>query len=188
MGMTKKQFISILESRLAALPPHERREFIEDVVSHFDIGMQNGRSEQEIARELGDPFEMAKEALGDRYVDMEIPVPASAGKPSSFGKIAMGTGLFFCAMVMIPFLAALWSGGVAIAAGSLATLLSPVLVLLDYMVNGTFYPAKLFLSVSFVGIGILLGYLTRSIISGLLSITLGYSRWNTRMMKGRDAK
>ncbi|WP_256719595.1 DUF1700 domain-containing protein [Paenibacillus glucanolyticus] len=103
--MTKKQFISILESRLAALPPHERREFIEDVVSHFDIGMQNGRSEQEIARELGDPFEMAKEALGDRYVDMEIPVPASAGKPSSFGKIAMGAGLFFCAMVMIPFLA-----------------------------------------------------------------------------------
>lgn len=186
--MTKKQFISILESRLAALPPDERREFIEDVVSHFDIGMQNGRSEQEIARELGDPFEMAKEALGDRYVDMEIPRAAGAKKLSSFGKIAMRTGLFFCALVMVPFLAALWSGGVAIALGTLVTILSPVLVLLDYMVNGAFYPAKLFLSISFVGVGILLGYLTRSIFSGLLSLTSGYSKWNTRLLKGRDAE
>lgn len=107
--MTKKQFISILESRLAALPPGERREFIQDVESHFVIGMQNGRSEEEIARELGDPFEMAKEALGDRYVDMEMPAPAAVRRPSAIGKYAVGTGLFFCALVTVPFLAALWS-------------------------------------------------------------------------------
>lgn len=185
--MTKKQFISILESRLAALPPGERREFIQDVESHFVIGMQNGRPEEEIARELGDPFEMAKEALGDRYVDMEMPAPAAVRRPSAIGKYAVGTGLFFCALVTVPFLAALWSGGVAIALGALATLLSPVLVLLDYILNGTFYPAKLFLSISLIGIGIFLGYATRSAMVGLLSLTLRYSRWNTRLLKGRDA-
>ncbi|GAE04899.1 DUF1700 domain-containing protein [Paenibacillus sp. JCM 10914] len=73
--MTKQQFIAILESRLAPLPPHERKEFIQDVESHFIIGMQNGRNEQEIARELGDPFEMAKEALGDRFIEMDPPPP-----------------------------------------------------------------------------------------------------------------
>ncbi|MEC0256066.1 DUF1700 domain-containing protein [Paenibacillus lautus] len=186
--MTKKQFISILESRLAALPPDERQEFIQDVESHFIIGMQNGRTEEEIARELGDPFEMAKEALGDRYVDMDMPAPAAIRRPSSFGKYAAGVGLFFCALVAVPFLAALWSGGVAIALGALATLLSPVLVLLDYIVNGTFYPAKLFLSISLLGIGIFLGYATRSAMVGLLSLTLRYSRWNTRLLKGRDAQ
>ncbi|MEC0203056.1 DUF1700 domain-containing protein [Paenibacillus lautus] len=186
--MTKKQFISILESRLAALPSYERREFIQDVESHFIIGMQNGRTEEEIARELGDPFEMAKEALGDRYVDMGMPAPAAIRRPSSIGKYATMVGVFFCGLVAVPFLAALWSGGVAIALGALATLLSPVLVLLDYIVNGTFYPAKLFLSISLIGIGIFLGYATRSTMVGLLSLTSRYSRWNTRLLKGRDAQ
>lgn len=150
--------------------------------------MQNGRSEEEIARELGDPFEMAKEALGDRYVDMEMPSLAAVRRPSAIGKYAVGAGLFFCALVAVPFLAALWSGGVAIALGALATLLSPVLVLLDYIVSGTFYPAKLFLSISLIGIGIFLGYATRSAMIGLLSLTLRYSRWNTRLLKGREAQ
>lgn len=185
--MNKKQFIAILESRLAVLPLEESREFIEEVETHFEIGIQNGRTEQDIARELGDPFEMATEALGDRYVDMEAPPHSAVNKTSTFGKFAIRTGLFFCALVAIPFIAALWSGGVAIALGSLVTILSPVFVLLDYLVNGTFYPAKLFLSISLIGIGIFLGYATRSVLLGLISLTSKYSKWNSRMVKGREA-
>lgn len=185
--MNKKQFIAILESRLSVLPLEESREFIEEVETHFDIGIQNGRTEQEIARELGDPFEMAKEALGDRYVDMETPWQSAAKRTSTFGKYAIGTGLFFFALVAIPFLAALWSGVVGIALGALVTIFSPVFVVLDYMVNGTFYPAKLFLSISMIGIGIFLGYATRSAMVGLISLTSKYSKWNSRMVKGREA-
>ena len=72
--------------------------------------------------------------------------------------------------------------------GCPGNLAEPVLVLLDYIVNGTFYPAKLFLSISLIGIGIFLGYATRSAMVGLLSLTLRYSRWNTRLLKGRDAQ
>ncbi|GAB6931390.1 hypothetical protein JCM10914A_53730 [Paenibacillus sp. JCM 10914] len=188
--MTKQQFIAILESRLAPLPPHERKEFIQDVESHFIIGMQNGRNEQEIARELGDPFEMAKEALGDRFIEMDPPPPPffQANHSASFSlrKYVIGAGLFFCALVMIPFLAALWSGGAALAIGALVTLISPLFVLLDFMMNGTFYPAKLFLTVSLVGIGILLYIATRSAVTGLLTLTRRYSLWNVQLWKGRD--
>lgn len=185
--MNKKQYLSILETRLASLPSEESREFIQEVEAHFDIGIQNGRTEQEIARDLGDPFEMAKEALGARYIDMETPRQSISDRTSALGKFAMGTGLFFCALVALPLLAALWSGGVAIALSSLVTLLSPVLVLLDYMVNGSFYPAKLFLSIALIGIGIFLGFAARSTLAGLLSLTSNYFKWNYRLMKGREA-
>lgn len=186
--MTKQQFMSILESRLSVLPPDERRELIQDVESHFAFGLQSGRTEEDIARELGDPFELVREAIGDRHVeDIGMPPPYRR-KPDPVRAIAAGTGLFFCGLVAVPFLAALWSGGVAIAAGALACVLSPALVLAEYLVNATFYPAKMFLSVSLVGIGILLVYAAYSAFRGLIKLTWCYSRWNARIMKGGDVR
>ncbi len=63
---TKDQFLVRLESELAPLPPEEREELMEDYRSHFMFGLQNGKTEEEIAGELGDPREIAQEALHQR--------------------------------------------------------------------------------------------------------------------------
>lgn len=181
--MNKKQFLSILETRLAPLHPDERRELLSDVESHFQFGLQNGRSEEEIARELGDPFEMAREALGNSYTETPVQIQ---GAPSVMGQLFIGIGLFFCALVAVPFQIALWAGGIGLASGAAAGILSPVLVLLEYLYIGTFFPAKLFLSISFVGVGILLAYLVRFVFLGLIAMLRGYIQWNTRMLKGRS--
>lgn len=183
--MNKTQFLSILETRLAPLSREERNELLSDVESHFEFGLQNGRTEEEIARELGDPFEIAREALGDRFTDMPIYLQKS---PPATGRIFIGIGLFFCGLVAVPFLIALCAGGIGLAAGTAAAILSPVLVLLDYLFNGTFYPAKLFLSISIVGVGILLAYLVKWILVGLMMLVRGYFRWNIRMVKGRSVQ
>ncbi|SMF82205.1 Uncharacterized membrane protein [Paenibacillus uliginis N3/975] len=183
--MNKKQFISILETRLSPLHPDERRELLSDVESHFQFGLQNGRSEEEIARELGDPFEMAREALGDRFTEAPVYLQRS---PSGVGQLFIGIGLFFCALVAVPLQIGLWAGGIGIAAGAAAVIFSPVLVLIEYLYNGTFYPAKLFLSISFIGVGILLAYLVRWIFLGLFAMLRGYLRWNTRLLKGRTVQ
>lgn len=186
--MTRQQFISILESRLAALPADERRELIQDVESHFIFGLHNGRTEEEIARELGDPFEIARDALSGGYIE-DIGLPSAARKnPTSIGKIAACIGLVFCGMIAYPLIAALWSFAIAVAALVLACLISPALVLAEYIINGSFYPAKLFLSVSLVGVGILLVYGARSIFRRLSHLTRGYSSWNVRVMKGSDMR
>lgn len=181
--MNKTQFLSILKTRLAPLSREERNELLSDVESHFEFGLQNGRTEEEIARELGDPFEIAREALGDRFIDMPIYLEKS---PSATGLIFIGIGLFFCGLVMVPFLIALCAGWIGIAAGAAACILSPLLVLMDYLFNGTFYPAKLFLSISMVGVGILLTYLVKWAFIGLKMLIRAYFRWNTRMLKGRS--
>ncbi|MFD1179272.1 hypothetical protein ACFQ3W_23665 [Paenibacillus puldeungensis] len=69
--MNRMEFMAILEANLSALPPEERGELLEDYEAHFSIGLENGKTELEIAQELGDPVELAKEALGNRYVPKE---------------------------------------------------------------------------------------------------------------------
>lgn len=180
--MTKKQFISILQSRLRPLPPQERRELVQDVESHFAFGLQNGRTEQEIADELGDPFEIAREALGDRFLAPEVPI----NEPTRLAKAFIMIGLIFCGLVAVPFLFAMWAGGAGIALGAVASVLSPVLFVIDSVLQDSFYPAKMFLSIALVGFGLLLAQVSLLIFSALVKITRGYSNWNARMMKGRN--
>lgn len=66
--MTKAHFMATLRLKLSVLPPEECNELMEDYESHFAFGLQNGKTEEEIVAELGDPEELAKEALGSRYV------------------------------------------------------------------------------------------------------------------------
>lgn len=66
--MTKAQFMATLRLKLSVLPPEECNELMEDYELHFAFGLQNGKTEEEIVAELGDPEELAKEALGSRYV------------------------------------------------------------------------------------------------------------------------
>ena len=65
--MTKAKFMATLRLKLSVLPPEECNELMEDYESHFAFGLQNGKTEEEIVAELGDPEDLAKEALGSRY-------------------------------------------------------------------------------------------------------------------------
>lgn len=69
--MNKNEFLALLRAHLSALPPEEQNELLEDYEAHFAFGLQSGRSEEEIVLELGDPAELAKEALDNRYVPQD---------------------------------------------------------------------------------------------------------------------
>lgn len=59
--MNKAGFLDILCERLAGMPEFEIDEIIADYARHFDDGAAVGRSEEEIARALGDPRRLARE-------------------------------------------------------------------------------------------------------------------------------
>lgn len=54
--MTKDQFISILSQGLYDFPANERMEIIYDYEEHFRVGKENGKTDEEIIGELGDPY------------------------------------------------------------------------------------------------------------------------------------
>jgi len=62
--MTEKQFIQELEQALTRLPEEERKDIIQDIQEYFSNGRDDGKSEQDIAAELGSPSKIADELIG----------------------------------------------------------------------------------------------------------------------------
>lgn len=203
--MNKSEFMSQLQAHLSALPPEEVIELMEDYESHFAFALQSGKTEAEIAAELGDPAEIAKEALGNRFASQDPvywfnpgsgaqnpppamapgPVPSNLAKRRSyFTTMMVCIGLFFLNLMVIPLLMSLWSVLVSLAASALAGVLSPVLFVLEYVTHGEIHPAKGFSTLVMVGLGILLFILSRYVFKGLLLMSKSYLRWNVRTLKG----
>lgn len=198
--MNKYQFMAQLHDHLSALPPEERNELMEDYEAHFTFALQNGKTEEEIALELGDPAELAREAIGNRFIPKE-PVywfnPVSGASPGEefrpqppakrrggFATAMVYTGLFFLNLIAVPLLLSVWSVGVGLAVSALAGILSPILLGMEYFFGNGFFPAKGFAVISLVGIGILLTLASRYVFKGLVQLSKGYWGWNVRATKG----
>lgn len=205
--MNKSEFISLLSSHLSALPPEERSELMEDYEAHFAFALQNGKTEEEIVRELGDPAELAQEALGNRVAPQhplywfgDRPEGQAAGTPAAQAPAAqvpaaarpryrkaapaVYTGLFFLNLLMMPLLAALWAFGLSIALAAVAGIFSPAFLLLEYAFNGAFQPAKAFAVLTMVGLGIFLAIGSRYAYSNITKLSASYWAWNVRAAKG----
>ena len=50
--MNRQQFMQAMEIHLRPMEPQERAELLADYDQHFELGLQEGRTEEEIAREL----------------------------------------------------------------------------------------------------------------------------------------
>lgn len=64
--MHKELFLLKLEAALLPLPEKERMEIVEEYDAHFEFSKQEGRTEEEIAKELGVPEELAADILNDQ--------------------------------------------------------------------------------------------------------------------------
>lgn len=57
--MTKSQFLQSLETELKSRRLPDAGEILEEYEQHFSFKLADGYTEQEIARKLGSPFEIA---------------------------------------------------------------------------------------------------------------------------------
>jgi uncharacterized membrane protein len=194
--MNRQQFMQAMEIHLRPMDPLERAELLADYEQHFEMGLREGRLEEEIARELGHPIEIAKEALGDRY-DSHTPgsdpfyAPTFEEMRSQQKKgnraarnFFTAIGLFFLNIILaIPLGLTLWSVWLTIASLSLLVV-APVAAAVDFLYLGHFEYSELFVSIGVFGVGILFAIATKSVFKAFKSITLQYIRWNQKTMKG----
>ncbi|MBW4839134.1 MAG: DUF1700 domain-containing protein [Paenibacillaceae bacterium] len=201
--MNKSEFLANLRAHLSVLPPEEQNELLEDYEAHFAFGLESGRTEEDIVLELGDPAELAKEAIGNRYVPREHVYWFGGAEPASvpdapaayrneggvrrrggFTSMMVYIGLFFLNIIVVPLLISFWAVVVSLAASAAAGILSPLLLGLEYVWHGDLFTSKIFASVAAVGLGILLAVVTRYVYKGMLRLSAAYLRWNVRVAKG----
>ncbi|AOZ94322.1 HAAS signaling domain-containing protein [Paenibacillus crassostreae] len=183
--MNKQQFLFILQNHLAVLSEDERKELLTDYESHFIHGLQNGKTEEQIAQGLGDPFQLVKEILGDRSPTQDPQIKMYSKKPVTITRnIFVYTGLFFINIIVIPVLLGLWSGWVGLSAGAIAAVLSPLMLIPEYLINHVFSMAKLFATIAGIGIGLWLFIAVNVTYKWLITISKSFIQWNINISKG----
>lgn len=61
--MTRKEFLTALDQYLVTLSAEEKADIISDYEEHFRVGLENGKTEAEIAAALGSPYDVASQFL-----------------------------------------------------------------------------------------------------------------------------
>ena len=78
--MTRSEFIAVMEAQLIRLPKADRDDILNDYETHFVNGIAEGKTEEEVSAQLGDPVELAAVYLenlpegskGNPYIPQEV--------------------------------------------------------------------------------------------------------------------
>jgi uncharacterized membrane protein len=187
--MNRSEFMSKLQSTLGNISPAAKDEIMYDYREHFDIGQEQGKTEEEICTGLGDPKFIAKQYRAEYMVNK-----ADVNKTAFNALRAVFAGLslrFFNLIFMIPVLAVIIgviAGFYAITAGLvfggigllIATLLAPLLP--QWISIPDMNPVILVLcSISLISAGLLSGIGTIKLTKLAYRLTINYIRSNLKI-------
>lgn len=181
--MNKEQFLKQLDSSLKRLSPNERKDILQDYEEHFAVGLEAGKTEEEIAASLGLPNQIAKELLALYHLE-KVETAATTGNIMRAAWAAIGLSFFNLVIVFGPFIALVgvifagWTAGMAFVA-------SPLLVLVNTVINpGTFELADLFLSIALCGLGLFIAIGMFFTTKTVIHLFVRYLKFNASLVKG----
>ena len=193
--MNKKEFLDNLSKYLRGIPGEDEQDIISDFEEHFEMGKNEGRTEEDLSKSLGDPKALANQLKANIMV-------AQAEKETTAVNItravfaSLGLGFFNLIFVLGPFigvvgiLAGLFAAAIGTTAGGITGLLGTIFSpLFPEYFNMIVNPAVgIFASIGAICFGILffIGdiYLTR----GFFRLFIRYIKFNARVVTGRERK
>lgn len=129
--MNKEEYLKKLSKQIKKMSVDEKRDLLQDYEEHFRIGMEKGRTEEEISKALGDPKNVAKQIKADYMVKKAEDKPSPTSIIEALAAVA-GLGLFniFVAvpslLLAVVIISLVLAGSAVIVIGILITL-SPLL-------------------------------------------------------------
>ena len=187
--MNKSEFLKELSRSLNNIPEHEKNDILFDYEEHFSVGLEAGRTEEEIAKSLGDPNTLSKQ-INVNYMIDKAEQKSTAGNIFRAVFASVGLGFFNLIFVLGPFLGlvgvllGIWATSIALSFSGVALFLGTFFrSLLPYIVNIPFsFLVSLFLSIGFTSLGVLtvIGsyYLTKS----FYMLTVKYLKMNLKII------
>ena len=102
--MRKTEFLNLLEQTLSNISIEEKNEILYDYEEHFQMGLKQGKTEEEIAASLGDPKTLAKEFTLEHAVK-RAETDTSTGNVLRAVFATISLGFFNVIFILGPFLA-----------------------------------------------------------------------------------
>lgn len=188
--MNRNEYIARLQDALGNIPNDAKNEIIYDFSEHFEVGLEHGKTEEEIAESLGDPKANAKQYRAEYIVQQAHNKSTGVNVfRAIFAAISLG---FFNLIFMLPIFAVVFSIIVSIFAVSFSLSLSGVCVLLATILKpllpswislSNINPLILiFGSISITSLGLLLGLGAVQFTRWCLKATAGYIKANMNII------
>src|SRR5690554_107225 len=182
--MNRTEFIQELRHGLQGLPKADIHDILYDYQEHFEIGLSKGKTETEIAQELGSPRQIAKSHRANATITRAENDPTVPNIVRAL-LAGMALGFFNLVFVLGPFLAevgmlfAFFAVAVALALGGLGAVVGGAFAPILPNVNSFLHPlTAISFGTGMTALGVLLfiggGYLTKF----LFTVTIKYLRWN----------
>lgn len=198
--MNKREYLEKLSKLLRKLPKEDRNDIISDYEEHFAIGLEKGRTEEEISKALGNPKNVAKQIKADHIIKKAEDKPSVGGMIEAI-LAAMGLGLFNLIFVTVPVLIVaaiiltLFVAGFAMILAGIYWVLSPLLhlilpqIALPQLVgsNESFWNILVILGggIGLTAGGIILIVAMAYITKWFYELMIKYLKLNLRIIKGR---
>ena len=182
--MTKAEFLQTLERELHKLNEHERKEILYDFEEHFAAGLAEGKTEDEIAKELGNPKMIAKEILVDYRISQ---AESEKSVKHMFQAILATVSLsFFNFMFVLGPVLAVIAFYISLCGVAIAFVLSPIGWLVSFLIGFGEVNAvqSFFVSIFVCGLGLILSVGLYYFGKFLYELLLKYIKFNLRIVKG----
>lgn len=208
--MNKREFLDLLRYYLRAYPHNMINDIVADYEEHFHIGMEKGKTEEQISAELGSPKDIADEFLNsqtpprpnyhssctgknehnNRKKRTSVPVLILIILAALFiGPTALGVLLAILGSALAIVLS-LITTMIALAVSGVATLFANFVPIQSYIGIAGYTPhilTSLFLGIFLIGLAILFGfliiYVVKLCVNGLKKLYLAI-RW--KLLKRRN--
>lgn len=182
--MVKNEFFRNLSHLLRELPKKERDEILADLEEHFTIGFNEGKTEEEMIQELGDPKDIANAELADYHATNPIKPTAVTSATRSF-LLAMVL-IFFNLIIVLGPLLGIFFGYIGLWFGAVSMVASPLLSFLSLVQSGfDAFLFTFFVSLACCGVGLLLSIALIYTGKYLWYACVGYYRFNMDLITGR---
>ena len=182
--MNKKEFMEKLDNALTGIPKNEKKEVMRDYEDHFSIRLEKGRTEEEIAKSLGDPSSIAKSITAEYTITRAKREPSITNIFRAIITVT-GLGLFNLIFVLVPLIIAvvLLFAAYVVAAVFIAV---PFLMLVDLasvtILSGDTPTWMVGIGLHIIGdiLLVVLLYVTK----GFYKLILAYLRMNVKIIRG----
>lgn len=181
--MKRNEFMKKLEAYLAKVPEHDRKDMLYDFDEHFTVGIENGKTEEEVVEELGDPHLIAKDLIADYQM---IRAEKGPSVPNTSRTVFATIGLsFFNLVFLLGPVIGLIGVYFSLCVTAFSFTVSPLLAVLWGIFTGfEDFMIQFFMSVTLCGIGILISIAIIHIGKFSYKIMLRYTKFNIKVMKG----
>ena len=190
--MNKEIFLYKLSRNLKNLPREEVDDIMMDFEEYFEVGLERGRTEEEVASSLGDPGALAKQIRAESYIK-KAEETTSAGNITRAVFTTIGLSFFNIIFILPVFLVvfavvlALFAISIAVSAAGITGMVGSFFypIYADYLTFAVNPAVGIFAFLGLGAFGILFFtgnvYLWRLMYGGIVK----YLRFNLSIIRGR---